>query len=108
MKNQDEKHKNQIKSEITANILHFAADIVIWSEENIAKLLSRLPERPTPRDETVTEALHELEQEGVIHFIGASDIYVIPHPELLEPYASHESHAKLLRWVLETRLAKEA
>lgn len=108
MVTKQEKQKNQIKAEITVNVLRFAADIIMWSEENIAKILDQLPGKPGSRDEIVLEAIQELEREQVIHFIGASDIYLVPNPELLEPYASYQSHADLVRWVLETRLAKEA
>ncbi len=102
-----EKIRNQIKAEVTINVLRFAGDIIMWSEENIQKVLSLLSNQLKTDDDEVIEALHQLDHEGVIHFIGASDIFLVPHPSLLEPY-EHERHAELLHWVLETRLAREA
>ncbi len=104
--------KTQIKGEITAALLRFSRDLIAWSEENIGKILSQLATPLSPRDPRVIEALQELEEEGVIQWLGDPDIFLTLHPALLEDSPWHRAHpgqSQVLRCLLASKkLAWEA
>ena len=98
-----------VKAEITAQILKFLGEIIVWSEDNIDKTLSHQHLRA--RDPLVLEALRELEQEGIIRLIANSDIFLVPHPNLLEHSERAFAPSRLaafLQQILGSRLAQEA
>lgn len=104
-----ESQKTQIKAEITAQVLRFLGEIIVWSEDNLNKILSSFQIRA--RDALAEQALRELECEGIIRFIGSSDIFLVPHPNLLEHAPQSFAPGRLaafLQQILGSRLAQEA